>query len=316
MTGSLADALAPPTPGPADGDPAETPADDRVLGHGSPGEASERGSRPLPPRPPRDRVLRTRFARGGVRSAGAAHPRDPLETVSRDTVRRRPLPPGRKTTATPPRPPADVPRGIPVPGPTADAPPLPGTPAAPALRPPPAARRRGRRRGRRHAHRRAPVAGRPVPAAVPLVDRGDRRPGRLAGHHPGRPRRGRTRRRPDAGRHARGPGAGGRPRWCAASSVPPRGVPRPRRRRPPPSAPSSCRGRCPRASAGGGVARPEETVPPWASGAARSEGLPGRELFARGPGPRAGAILGAARRGPAGPRRAGGVDRAGLRGDH
>jgi hypothetical protein len=51
-------------------------------------------------------------------------------------------------------------------------------------------------------------------------------------------------------------------------------------------------GAVPVRAAGGGVARPEETAPPWASAAARSEGLQGRELFARGPGPRAGAVLG------------------------
>jgi len=77
------------------------------------------------------------------------------------------------------------------------------------------------------------------------------------------------------------------------SSVPPRGVP-PRAAPPAPERTQFVPGSVPARSAGGGVARPEETVPPWAAGAARSEGLPGRELFARGPGPRAGAILGAA----------------------
>ena len=77
------------------------------------------------------------------------------------------------------------------------------------------------------------------------------------------------------------------------SSVPPRGAP-PRAAPPAPERTQFVPGSVPARSAGGGVARPEETVPPWAAGAARSEGLPGRELFARGPGPRAGAILGAA----------------------
>ena len=76
------------------------------------------------------------------------------------------------------------------------------------------------------------------------------------------------------------------------SSVPPRGVPP--RAAPPPERTQFVPGSVPARSVGGGVARPEETVPPWAAGAARSEGLPGRELFARGPGPRAGAILGTA----------------------
>jgi hypothetical protein len=38
---------------------------------------------------------------------------------------------------------------------------------------------------------------------------------------------------------------------------------------------------------------PRRPRPPWTdAAAARSEGLQGRELFARGPGPRAGVILG------------------------
>ncbi|WP_345341226.1 hypothetical protein [Actinomycetospora succinea] len=61
---------------------------------------------------------------------------------------------------------------------------------------------------------------------------------------------------------------------------------------PPPERTQFVPGAVPARAAGGGVARPEDTAPPWASAAARSEGLQGRELFARGPGPRAGVILG------------------------
>ena len=63
---------------------------------------------------------------------------------------------------------------------------------------------------------------------------------------------------------------------------------------PPPERTQFVPGAVPARAAGGGVARPEDTAPPWASAAARSEGLQGRELFARGPGPRAGVILGTA----------------------
>jgi hypothetical protein len=41
------------------------------------------------------------------------------------------------------------------------------------------------------------------------------------------------------------------------------------------------------------VAPPEETAPPWATAAARSEGLQGRELFVRGSsGPNLAAVVG------------------------
>jgi hypothetical protein len=52
-------------------------------------------------------------------------------------------------------------------------------------------------------------------------------------------------------------------------------------------------GAVPARFAGSGVAPPEETAPPWATAAARSEGLQGRELFVRGSsGPNLAAVVG------------------------
>jgi hypothetical protein len=193
------------------------------------------------------------------------------------------------------------PRGIPVPTPSVEAPPLPGTPApAPSLRPPPPpvgedGGEDGGVDGGEDDGEDARTDERPLPAdpfpppfrwatsgngdasASPDTTQVLRDSGPPADRtqvvHRAAPEPEETQvvRRPP-------PPRGG----------PPRSTPLPERTQFVPGAVTA-------RSAGGGVARPEETAAPWAAGAAaRSEGPQGRELFARGPGPKAGAILGTA----------------------
>jgi hypothetical protein len=187
------------------------------------------------------------------------------------------------------------PRGIPVP-PAADAPPLPGTPASsPGLRPPPPPP---------EDDDAVETDERPLPA--------DPFPPPFRWSSPDDPDDPDGEASPDITQVVRGaPGpAADRTQVVATGRapeetqvVPGRATPTRFGPPPPPRAPARpplptpertqfVPGAVPARAAGGGVARPEETAPPWASAAARSEGLQGRELFARGPGPRAGAILG------------------------
>ena len=186
------------------------------------------------------------------------------------------------------------PRGIPVPGASADAPPLPGTPAAPALRPPPPPVHEDEDDD--HADDATRTDERALPAdPFPPPFRWSTEG--TDGHtSPDTTQVVRDAAGPAADRTQVVPRGGPEPEATQVvrrSSVPPRGAP-PRAAPPASERTQFVPGSVPARSAGGGVARPEETAPPWAAGAARSEGLPGRELFARGPGPRAGAILGTA----------------------
>ncbi|PVZ09642.1 hypothetical protein [Actinomycetospora cinnamomea] len=186
------------------------------------------------------------------------------------------------------------PRAVPVPPPSADAPPLPGTPSD-ALRPPPppvedddAAETDERPRPvdpfpppfRWSA--REGAAAEASPDTTQVVHGGGASADRTQVVPAGRP--------PEETQVVPARAVPGRPTHGAPPSWP-TGPARPPA---PPERTQFVPGAVPARAAGGGVARPEETAPPWASAAARSEGLQGRELFARGPGPRAGAILGTA----------------------
>ena len=181
------------------------------------------------------------------------------------------------------------PRGIPVPAPSAEAPPLPGA-SAPSLRPPPAAV---------DDEDDARTDERPLPAdPFPPPFRWATEGADDEGASPDTTQVVRDATGPAADRTQVVPRGAPEPEETQVvrrSSVPPRGAPPWTGPAVPPSPERTqfVPGAVPARSAGGGVARPEETAPPWAAGAAaRSEGLQGRELFARGPGPRAGAILG------------------------
>ncbi|MDF2977891.1 MAG: hypothetical protein K0S40_2619 [Actinomycetospora sp.] len=224
-------------------------------------------------------------------------PEPPVEhTTSAEDAPVQDAPAGDATATTPDDPDAPHPCGIPVPPPPADAPPLPGTPA-PSLRPPPPPPEDDDAAAT--DERPLPADPFPPPFRWSTTDEPDDTDG--AGEAS-----------PDTTqvvRGAAGPAAdrtqvvatGRAPeetQVVPARVVPTRSGPPPppqgsgRPPVPPPERTQFVPGAVPVRAAGGGVARPEETAPPWASAAARSEGLQGRELFARGPGPRAGAVLG------------------------
>ncbi|MDD7966266.1 hypothetical protein [Actinomycetospora lemnae] len=193
---------------------------------------------------------------------------------------------------------AAAPRGIPVPATPAEAPPLPETRSSPALRPPPPPVEEDDpetderplpadpfpppfRWSAEDAEEASPdttqvVRGAAGPAAdrTQVVSRQDREPVPEETQV--------VRRRGAAAPPWPAPERGtGRSPWAGGPA-----------RQPPPERTQFVPGAVPAHAAGGGAVRPEDTAPPWASAAARSEGLQGRELFARGPGPRAGVILG------------------------